>query len=299
MKREAPFESTSRKPTPAGSAVRTSASLKRHFVLLAAAALSGCGGIIPGGEPGAGAGAGVVARPEAIQIGSGEQDYPRAVRRDNRTAAFANASGARRAPPRFSQRQSPAIRSTIQNFARNPADSTCLAELGETGARFVPVADRYGAPGCNTLGTVQLSALAGDSSLFDISNIGPVKCDTARAFGNWARFGVDRAARQLLSSPLARIETMGSYSCRTIAGTNRLSAHATGNAIDVSGFVLEDGRRISLKSDWDGGTPAEREFLRVIFKSACKRFGTALGPDYDRAHEDHFHLEGTGGEFCR
>ena len=33
----------------------------------------------------------------------------------------------------------------------------------------------------------------------------------AQAFTAWARFGVDRAARQLLGSPVAQIETFGSY----------------------------------------------------------------------------------------
>jgi hypothetical protein len=92
---------------------------------------------------------------------------------------------------------------------------------------------------------------------------------------------------------------MGSYSCRNVSGTSRRSAHATGNAIDVSGFVLADGRRIDLKRDWDGGTRAEREFLRVVQSSACKRFGTVLGPEYNRAHEDHFHLERSSRRFCR
>lgn len=253
---------------------------------LGACALAGCGGIIPAGSGAGERTSAPVARPEAIRIGSGEQDYPRAARAPS-------------AAPRLSQRQPQRIGSAAQSFAPRPAERACLADLGAAGARFEPVADSYTAPGCNTLGTVQLSALAGDGSLFDISNIGPVKCETAKTFSGWARYGVDRAARQLLGSPLARIETMGSYACRTIAGTDRLSAHATGNAIDVSGFVLEDGRRISLEADWDGGEPAEREFLRVVFKSACKRFGTVLGPDYDRAHADHFHLEGTGTGFCR
>ena len=149
------------------------------------------------------------------------------------------------------------------------------------------------------LGTVKLVSLSGDQSQFGLSNLGAVKCKTAMMFSGWARFGVDRAARQILGSPLARIETMGSYACRNVAGTRRRSAHSTGNAIDVSGFVLADGRRISLKRDWDGGTRAEREFLRVVQRSACKRFGTVLGPDYNAAHEDHFHLEGTDTSFCR
>jgi len=112
---------------------------------------------------------------------------------------------------------------------------------------------------------------------------------------------VDRAARQILGSPLARIETMGSYACRNVAGTGRRSAHATANAIDVSGFVLADGRRISVLHGWNGGTAAEREFLRVVHTSACRRFGTVLGPDYNAAHRDHFHFEPghNGRAFCR
>ena len=178
-------------------------------------------------------------------------------------------------------------------------DRSCISELNEAGARFTPLPDTYSAPGCNRLGTVQLSSLSGDRSQFSVSNLGPVQCPVANTFSNWARFGVDRAARQILGSPLAQIETMGSYVCRNIAGTNRRSSHALAAAIDVSGFVLADGRRITLIEDWEGGTPAEREFLRVVHKSACKRFGTVLGPEYDRAHADHFHLEGTDPSYCR
>ncbi len=193
----------------------------------------------------------------------------------------------------------PPVSSTQGDISNRAADRTCFAQLSASGVRFDPLPDAYGAPGCSTLGTVQLSALAGDRSRFGISNIGPVQCRTASAFNGWARFGVDRAARQILGSGLERIETMGSYSCRNVAGTSRRSAHARAEAIDISGFVLKDGRRISVQGDWSRGSAAEREFLRVVHKSACKRFGTVLGPDYNRAHEDHFHVEGTDGSFCR
>ena len=191
------------------------------------------------------------------------------------------------------------LASTPQAIGNNPRDSKCLTDLSATGARFSALPDAYSAPGCSTLGTVQLASLAGDVSQFGVSNLGPVQCHVATEFTNWARFGVDRAAREILGSPLARIETFGSYSCRNVAGTERRSAHARAEAIDVSAFVLENGRRISLKEDWDGGSAAEREFLRVVHSSACKRFGTVLGPEYNKAHEDHFHLEGTGPRFCR
>lgn len=175
----------------------------------------------------------------------------------------------------------------------------CLTGLGETGTRFAPLPDRYFGGGCNAVNAVQLSAVRGDRSLFSVSNIGPVTCDTAQTFGGWARYGVDRAARQVLGSPLARIETMGSYSCRNVAGTSRRSAHSRAAAIDVAAFVLEDGRRISVDGDWSGGSAREREFLRIVHRSACKRFGTVLGPDYNAAHRNHFHLEQGGGSFCR
>jgi len=175
----------------------------------------------------------------------------------------------------------------------------CLAGLGETGSRFAPLEDKYYGGGCSAVNAVQLSAVQGDRATLAVSNIGPVTCDTAQTFAGWARFGVDRAAQQILGSPLARIETMGSYSCRNVAGTNRRSAHSRAAAIDVSAFVLEDGRRISVVSNWSGGTAKEREFLRIVHQSACKRFGTVLGPEYNAAHRDHFHLEQGSGSFCR
>lgn len=210
-------------------------------------------------------------------------------------AAPGNASQSARA----AARPAVPVATAPQSYAPRPEDARCLADLGASGARFDPLPDTYAAPGCNKLGTVQLMALAGDRAPLSISNMGPVRCSVAKAFGDWARFGVDRAARQLLGSPVARIETMGSYACRNVAGSERRSAHARAEAIDVSAFVLADGRRIVLKRDWNGGDAATREFLRVVHKSACKRFGTVLGPEYNAAHEDHFHLEGTGATFCR
>ena len=121
--------------------------------------------------------------------------------------------------------------------------------------------------------------------------MGPVTCSLASALEGWARFGVDRAARLTLGSPLARIDTFGSYNCRNVAGTDHRSAHATANAVDIAAFVLADGRRISVKGNWSDGTPAERNFLRVVRTNACKRFAIVLTPDYNIAHHDHFHLE--------
>ncbi|MET0191740.1 MAG: extensin family protein [Hyphomicrobiaceae bacterium] len=195
---------------------------------------------------------------------------------------------ARREPPRRSA-----------SAPRPPALRQCLAQLGTSGASFAALPDRSFGGGCSNVGTVRLANLRADTAQLSLSNLGPVTCTMANQFAGWARFGVDRAALQILGSRVARIETFGSYSCRTVAGTRRLSGHATANAIDVSGFVLEDGRRITILADWDGGTAEERRFLRVIHASACKRFGTTLGPQYNAAHKNHLHLEADGADFCR
>lgn len=185
--------------------------------------------------------------------------------------------------------------------SRSPSSAQCLSTLGAAGASYTPLPDRYLDRGCTNLGTVQLTALAGESAALQLGNIGPVTCDVSQAFAGWARFGADRAARQILGSPLKRIETFGSYSCRNVAGSGRRSGHATAAAIDISGFVLEDGRRITVKGGWRGGSSAEKQFLRTVQHSACKRFDTVLGPEYNAAHEDHLHLEGVlhGTGFCR
>jgi hypothetical protein len=175
----------------------------------------------------------------------------------------------------------------------------CHADLSGSRANFTPLPDQYFGAGCATVGTVRLSSLRSDDAQLQLSNLGPVACPLADTLAGWARFGVDRAARQILGSALARIETMGSFACRNVAGRERRSAHATANAIDVSALILADGRRISVKQGWSGDDAAVRRFLAVIHQSACKRFGTVLGPDYDAAHRDHLHVELSGTGFCR
>lgn len=191
------------------------------------------------------------------------------------------------------------FREATAGLSTRPEARQCLANLGATRANFAPLPDRYFGAGCSTLNAVQLSSLRSDHQSLGLSNLGPVACPLANTFAAWARYGADRAARQILGSPLVRIETMGSYSCRNVAGTARRSAHATGNAIDISGFVLADGRRITVHADWSGGSATEREFLRVVHASACKRFGTVLGPAYNAAHRDHLHVELGGRSYCR
>lgn len=126
-------------------------------------------------------------------------------------------------------------------------------------------------------------------------------CDVAIALELW-RPALDRAAREELGATVMRIDHLGAYSCRRLYGRaeGRWSQHATGNAIDIAGFVLADGRRISVLEDWPGDG-AEARFLRAARDAACDHFGITLSPDYNAAHADHLHLDmgARPGGLCR
>ena len=117
-------------------------------------------------------------------------------------------------------------------------------------------------------------------------------CSVATSMELWRTKSVEPAARDILGSELARIEHLGVYSCRRLYGRSEgaWSEHATGNAIDIAAFVLEDGRRISLLGDWSGEDD-EAQFLRAVRDDACDLFATVLSPDYNAAHADHFHFD--------
>lgn len=179
----------------------------------------------------------------------------------------------------------------------SPAYRQCTADLSRAQVRFQPVPVEQRAGGCTIIDAVKLLDIG-----VPTTGLGPLACPLAGSFAAWARYAVVPAARLYLGSEVVRIETFGTYSCRTVRGngkTGKLSEHAHANAVDVSAFVLADGRKISLVQNWSDGGPGSR-FLRRVRESACKRFRTVLSPDYNAAHHDHFHFDNGGkGGYCR
>jgi hypothetical protein len=122
----------------------------------------------------------------------------------------------------------------------------------------------------------------------------------ALSFAIWERHALQPAAREVLGSEVAAIEHYGSYACRRVYGqeTGRVSEHARANALDVAGFRLRDGRRVTVASDWADEGP-KGDFLRRVRDGACGAFETVLGPEYNAAHRDHFHLDRGPYRVCR
>jgi hypothetical protein len=117
-------------------------------------------------------------------------------------------------------------------------------------------------------------------------------CPLVSALDRWVSEGVQPAALHWFRQPVTEIHQIGSYSCREMigAGGHGVSEHAFGNALDIAGFTLADGRKITVREGWHG-TPEEQGFLHDVQLYACDTFVTVLAPGYNAAHYDHIHVD--------
>jgi len=190
----------------------------------------------------------------------------------------------RERPARVAARPVPDARDTRQ----------CFADMALLPARFTRLPDRDFGNGCSAFGTVKLLDIG-----MPTTNLGAMTCRTALSLTRWTQDALQKAAQAWLDSPIAKVESFGTYNCRPIAGTSHLSEHGKSNAVDISGFVLASGRRITVLRDWNGGDAAARNFLRAVHAAACRRFHVVLGPEANAAHRDHLHFDMGPGRACR
>jgi len=125
-------------------------------------------------------------------------------------------------------------------------------------------------------------------------------CPLAVAYALFENHGLQPAAQRVFGQPVVQVDHLGSFACRNVYNRKqgRLSQHATANALDISGFRLQDGQRIVLARDWQAGGQ-KAAFLRDVQQAACESFSTVLGPDYNAAHHNHFHLDMGLWQICR
>jgi hypothetical protein len=185
---------------------------------------------------------------------------------------------------------------TQMKFARAAADpALCRKVLTEGRVRFAE-APRRDSGFCSTADAVRLQA--GTTAL---SPAAPLQtCRLALGYAFWDRHVVQPAAERTLGRSVSAVTHFGTYACRNIYGRAQAppSEHAFANAIDVSGFRLADGRRVTVAGDFrkDG---AEGRFLREVRAGACDWFHAVLSPDYNAAHRDHLHLDFGRYRACR
>lgn len=179
----------------------------------------------------------------------------------------------------------------LGRLAQDPA--RCEAVLEASALDYTPMSDATPEPGCALRDTLRV-----ERSRVAFSAPFRATCPLAVAYLLFERHALQPAAQTVFGSPVVRVEHFGSFACRNIARSNRRSQHATANALDLAGFRLADGTRITVARDWDGEGDKAR-FLRLVRAGACSAFNTTLGPEYNAAHRDHFHVDMGGHGLCR
>jgi hypothetical protein len=168
-------------------------------------------------------------------------------------------------------------------------ETQCRRELKRMGVTFEDVSPVGNGGSCGISNPVRVSQLSGGVV---IKPAAVLNCKMALAFAEWVKQDVQPAARLRYLSGVGEIKNMSSYSCRTIGNKRggRLSEHSFGNAIDVGGLTLNNGKVLQVHKP---GFFALREssLLNKIRADACDRFTTVLGPGYNADHADHFHLD--------
>lgn len=141
------------------------------------------------------------------------------------------------------------------------------------------------------LGASQGSPVASVGSV-TVKPTATLACPIVSMLDKWMGETVQPAAMRWFGTPVVEIRQISAYSCRGMNGNRNahISEHAFGNALDVAGFTLADGRRISVKDGWRG-LPEEQGFLRDVQGGACALFNTVLAPGSNVYHYDHIHVD--------
>ncbi|MDD2060367.1 extensin family protein [Pseudomonas sp. GD03860] len=171
----------------------------------------------------------------------------------------------------------------------------CAEALATSGLRYRQQADSPAQAACPLENVLRV-----EGSAVRLSSSFLASCPLAVAYALFEQHALQPAAQRAFAQPVVQVDHLGSFACRNVYNRKdgRLSQHATANALDIAGFHLADGQRINVLKDWNG-EGAKAQFLREVRAGACDSFNTVLGPDYNAAHRNHFHLDMGFWQVCR
>lgn len=157
----------------------------------------------------------------------------------------------------------------------------------------------FGNPGrgCGVANPVKVTEVSG----VRLSQPATIDCPTAKALNSWVENGIKPAFGKN-GGGVKEIKVVAHYVCRNRnnRSSGKLSEHAKGHAVDVAAIRLNDGTEVSVLKDWRSKKWSKT--MRKVHRSACGPFGTVLGPNADRYHQDHFHVDTAryrSGSYCR
>ena len=175
---------------------------------------------------------------------------------------------------------------------RTEAENVCLAERRVQPSAYVRMTSELEGPGiCGLTRPFKVTALQGGAVAFNAT--ATLDCSMVAELESWVADVVQPAAQARFGQSVTQINSMGSYSCRSMNNQRgaALSEHSFGNALDIGGFILADGRVVSILRDWTQGDFAARAFLMDVQRGSCGLFSTVLAPGSNPFHYNHIHVD--------
>ncbi|MBS9721036.1 extensin family protein [Tianweitania sp. BSSL-BM11] len=181
--------------------------------------------------------------------------------------------------------------------AEPESERACRAELKTLGVVFEDRGPESDENGCSMPYPVSVSNFGGG---IKVEPAVVANCAVSLTMAKFLQTKVREAAKKHLKTDVTAMANGSGYVCRPRHGTQKLSEHALGNAIDIMSFTFADGRSVVVEKTTD---KAEADFLAEVRAAACGPFTTVLGPGSDADHANHFHLDladrKPGVTFCQ
>lgn len=163
-------------------------------------------------------------------------------------------------------------------------EAACRWRLTKLGVKFKEGDERTDPTGCSIPYPIVIENLGTD---IDLKPQAEMNCAMAEAAVRFAKGPMSTAANDVFGVGVKSIAHASAYVCRPRNGSQKLSEHAFGNALDISSFTLSNGTVITVEP-----TPPEKnaELLDRVRKEACGPFKTVLGPGVPD-HSEHLHFD--------
>jgi hypothetical protein len=151
----------------------------------------------------------------------------------------------------------------------------------------------------------------GRVNAIDLAELLTAQGGTAQVLADWgpiARESPDRAVAHRAEDIKRQAEAAAAARKGTASEETRMAAPSApkilhGGTIQIgipgltkpsgtdTGFGWTEPSRLGGPKDAEAGLNAKATFLRAIHRAACTVFSTVLGPEANRAHKNHFHLD--------
>lgn len=183
----------------------------------------------------------------------------------------------------------------VSGEVRGPRRGSICGDRAIRGQAIARIRGRISA--CGIENPVKVTSVDGVA----LSTPATLDCTTAKALKHWVHNGAKPAVGRM-GGGIQSLRVVAHYACRTRNNQPgaKISEHGRGRAIDIAAINLKNGTALTVLSDWR--TNRKGTALKRMHKAACGPFGTVLGPNANKYHQDHFHFDTAryrSGTYCR